>query len=70
MSDREDETFWVVWCPQAGPPTVRHETESAAKAEATRLAGIHRGQQFFVLQSLGFARAVDVEWHPQPGIPF
>jgi hypothetical protein len=44
--------FWVVWCPQSGPPTYRHETEEGAMAEARRLAGQCPGREFIVLRAL------------------
>jgi len=43
--------FWAVWCPTAGSPTVRHETESHAIAEAERLARLHQGSEFYVLEA-------------------
>lgn len=44
--------FWVVWCPTAGPPTYKHATERSAVAESERLAQLHPGHRFVVLQSV------------------
>ena len=45
------EPFWMVYAPQGGPPRVEHPTAEAAKAEATRLAALYPGRQFFVLKT-------------------
>lgn len=45
--------FWMVWCPQGGPPTVRHGSRESAEAEATRLAGKNPGREFFILKAVG-----------------
>lgn len=52
---------WYVWSPQSGPPTVQHPTKELAKQEAMRLAR-KVGDEFMVLEVVGVARAVDVEW--------
>ncbi|WP_322997456.1 hypothetical protein [Castellaniella sp.] len=67
-----NETFYVVWNPQAGPPTHRHETYAAALAEARRLARANAGQEFIVLAAKASARVSDpvqvVEFMPE--VPF
>jgi hypothetical protein len=60
----EPKTFWVVWCASFGPPTIRQISKDSAVNEAKRLAGANHGQQFFVLESIGFAQKVDVGWTP------
>jgi hypothetical protein len=45
-------TFWLVWCPENGAPTHKHETKESAGKEAERLARKYRGSTFVVLQSL------------------
>lgn len=50
--------FWLVWNPDGGPPTYRHDTQDGAIGEAERLARAHPGARFFVLQAIEM-RAVD-----------
>ncbi len=55
--------FWLVWSPQGDrSPSHRHSTAVAARREAERLASQHPGKSFFVVESVGFARKVDVAW--------
>lgn len=54
--------FFVVWQPEHGPPRVIHETENAARAEASRLARENPGRKFFVLQATGMAVKRDVDF--------
>jgi hypothetical protein len=65
-----DDHFFMVWNPLNYPPTFRHPTESAAREEAKRLAGVHPGKEFFVLQAIGCARKVDVEYREISDTPF
>ena len=58
----ENEMFWVVWNPEAGPPSVRHRSRQKARDESTRLAGENPGQEFFVLVAIGRAH------RPEPTI--
>ncbi len=53
--------FWMVWNPSGRAPTFKHETEVQAEGEAKRLASLHRGQSFFILEAKKKAVAVDVE---------
>ena len=56
------DTFWLVWCPMGTtPPRHRHPSRREALAEASRLARMHRGDEFFVLRAESRARVVDVE---------
>ena len=65
------EAFWMVWCPQGETPKHRHTSEPQAIAEATRLARQNPGREFIVLQSVGAAKRVDVEFkRHEPVIPF
>lgn len=56
------EIFYLVWNPQAGTPTYRHETEDSAISEAKRLAAKNPGQEFFVMASIGRATKIDVAY--------
>lgn len=47
--------FFVVWNPDRGPPTHRHETRNAAQLEAVRLAKGNPGQRFIVLAAITVA---------------
>lgn len=54
------DTFWVVWQPNTGNPTVRHASEMEAQREAHRLAEFNPGREFYVLQALTVSRKVSV----------
>ena len=43
--------FWMVWCADNMPPMVKHQNEQDAKKEAERLAGLHPGHNFYVLEA-------------------
>jgi hypothetical protein len=49
--------FWMIWSPQGGCPTARHDTRQSADAEAERLARANTGRQFYVLQALAMFEA-------------
>lgn len=51
-----DREFYVVWNPLAGPPTYQHATYDGAMAEAKRLAERAKGDAFFVLRAVSFAK--------------
>jgi hypothetical protein len=53
MSGQTDK-FWMVWREDSfsSPPTVKHTTSAAAKAEASRLATKHPDTRFAVLQAM------------------
>jgi hypothetical protein len=64
------EKFWIVWSPQgARPPSFRHATFEAAYGESKRLALQAPGSEFFVLEALGVAKKVQVEFHAFDGCP-
>lgn len=54
--------FWVVWREDGGTPTVKHDSEGAAVAEAERLARANQGHRFWVLRSLAVCRVTNVQW--------
>ena len=43
--------FYVVWCPQGGPPVVRYPTFGGARTAAVRLTLKYPERDFFVLAS-------------------
>lgn len=47
----DGQSFFCVWNRARGIPTVRHSTPEAANSEATRLARLHPGEEFFVLEA-------------------
>lgn len=44
--------FYMVWTKQGDAPTVAHNTRKAAVDEAKRLAALHPGQKYIVLQAV------------------
>lgn len=68
------EKFWLIWNERHGPPTVKQLDRHGAKAEAERLAKLHRGETFHVLELLGSVTVSDVHWdvadRNDDGIPF
>lgn len=69
----ELKTFWFVWNEDGNAPRYKHCTEGAATTEAERLAHLHPGQTFVVLEAK-CARTIDrmqrVEFRPDGDIPF
>ena len=55
----QEQSFFVVWNPQAGPPTYRHPTYDDARREAVRLARMNNGQEFIVLEARAIAKVRD-----------
>lgn len=48
------DSFWMVWGGvMPARPTYKHDSLQNAKTEAARLAQLHRGEVFVVLQSVG-----------------
>lgn len=69
--DRE-RTFFMVWSPQGGEPSRKHDTLREARSEANRLARLHPDQDFIILESLERRRTTNpilVVEHESP-IPF
>lgn len=58
MNDR----FWMVWNPEGNSPKHQHWSRESASAEARRLASLNPSTDFYVLEAVGFARKVDVEY--------
>jgi hypothetical protein len=54
------DAFFIVWNPD-GPtnPRQRHDTFSSAASEAARLARVHPGADFFVMEAHRRCRTVD-----------
>ena len=67
----EPHTFWMVHCPELGPPSRRHDTEALARAEAERLALREPGKTFYVLVTTCAVCRSDVNWTEDlaPSIP-
>ena len=57
-----EKRFWMVWNPGNRAPSFKHKTQDAAKQEAERLAKLHPGKEFVVLQSVGTVRTRETEW--------
>lgn len=49
--NKTEDVFWMVWNPARNPPSFKHESLIAATNEAERLARIHPGQTFVVLEA-------------------
>lgn len=47
----EDCKFWMVWTKTGRVPKFTHHTRADAEAEADRLAALHPGRKFIVLQA-------------------
>jgi hypothetical protein len=63
-------TFWLVWKDNGGIPTVPHDSLDSAKREAERLARMHPGSKFYVLQTVGACSKTDVLWDEDHEPPF
>lgn len=53
------EPFFVVWNPQHGLPRMQHMDYPTALHEAKRLAGLNKGEKFYVLVSCSVASVRD-----------
>lgn len=66
-------SFWFVWNPDGRSPSYKHPSEAAAVGEAERLARLHPGNTFVVLESI-CARRVDnmlcIDMRSNSDIPF
>ncbi len=47
--------IWTVYSPDGGPSTVDHTSRQSAINEAERLASLHEGSTFHVMESIGFS---------------
>ncbi len=56
-----NEKFWIVWQPESGSPTYRHDSLEAATKEAERLAEATRTREFFVLEAVSVSKKVTVQ---------
>lgn len=54
-------TFWMVYGMNQGQPTVRHHSEDSATTEASRLARLHPGIDFYVMEATYRVFKKDVE---------
>ncbi len=50
------ESFYLVWNPTGRIPVLRHPTVDSARAEARRLAELHKNDEFFVLRAVESVR--------------
>lgn len=66
-----DQTFWLVWNPRGHAPTVQHDCEEKAVAEAQRLARTNPGHEFYVLMAQMKYVKADVQCvRLEPYMPF
>lgn len=67
------EPFWLVWRRGGSPPTFEHASFDSADTEAKRLARVHQGDEFVVLESARSHQVlslVSTDLRPDRGIPF
>ncbi len=65
--------FWIVWNEnkeRCDFPTRKHPFLEEARQEAERLAQIHRGQTFSVLELKAPVKTIDVQWESPDDLPF
>lgn len=48
----QDSKFWIIWNPSGKNPSFRHSTKESADTEAHRLASLHKGNVFYVLEGV------------------
>ncbi|MCV9910201.1 hypothetical protein OIV19_21640 [Brucella sp. HL-2] len=51
MTHKRDK-FWMVYGASRAAPTFQHTIKKAAEGEAKRLAALHPGERFYVLQAV------------------
>lgn len=56
-----NEKFWVVWQPESGAPTYRHDSLESAQREAERLAEASQTREFYVLEAMSVSKKVTVQ---------
>lgn len=59
---QQSSKFWVVWCETGANPKVQQMTKDDAETEAKRLAQKYPGKKFHVLESIGTAQTITVEY--------
>ncbi len=67
---KSQKPYWVVWSFINCPPTVKHDTQQAAIAEAQRLARHHHGVEFVVLEAIAAYQKLDLIETLFDGTPF
>lgn len=63
-------TFWMIHGTGTREPTMRHKSFHDAKAELERLARTNPNHEFYLLQAIGRAKRVDVQYEECDQIPF
>ncbi len=54
------DSFYVVWQPETGAPTFRHDYIETATREAKRLSAQHPGKKFFVMRAMSVSYSNNV----------
>ncbi len=62
--------FWLVWCVDNGLPSVKHDSHDSACTEAERLARLHPGKRFEVMERVSSCIRRDVIWEGEQPLPF
>jgi len=65
--------FWIVWneeIERCDFPTEKHFSYEEARQEAERLAEIHKGKKFSVMQLKGTVQAKTTQWEYPDDTPF
>ena len=58
---QHNEPFWLVWNPNGRSPSHKHAALEFAEREAARLARLHKGETFIVLESVVSMMADDIQ---------
>jgi len=61
--------FYIVWRENGSNPTHKHNTLKSAKDEAERLA-LSCNDEFHVMESIGTAKKLSVDWTEHQTMPF